>query len=76
MVTAVFIESFVPVSKVFNFCLVFVMFILSLLLLFKFVLVRFANQVISDLFFFVCFQVDVIISEWMVSLTGSFFYLF
>lgn len=48
------------------------MFILSLLLLFKFVWVCFANQVISDLFFFVCFQVDVIISEWMVSLIGSF----
>lgn len=50
------------------------MFILSLLLLFKFVWVCFANQVISDLFFFfVCFQVDVIISEWMVSLMGGFF---
>lgn len=47
------------------------MFILSLLLLFKFVWVCFANQVIR--FFFVCFQVDVIISEWMVSLMGSFF---
>lgn len=45
------------------------MFILSLL--FKFVWVCFANQVIR--FFFVCFQVDVIISEWMVSLMGSFF---
>lgn len=47
------------------------MFILSLVLLFKFVWVCFANQVIR--FFFVCFQVDVIISEWMVSLMGSFF---
>ena len=47
------------------------MFILSLLLLFKFVWVCIANQVIR--FFFVCFQVDVIISEWMVSLMGSFF---
>lgn len=49
------------------------MFILSLLLLFKFVSVCFDNQVISVPFFFVCFQVDVIISEWMVSLIGSFF---